>query len=106
MADPIPTTFDTPPPAAPPTVFDKLVRIADSTSPLTRNAIALSLVYAFIHLAFLKEVSGDSVTNVIFVVMGYFFGRDHTTSMLPKGFLPPNGNGAGDNGAPPVPPKA
>ena len=39
-----------------------------------KSIISVSLIFAFIALAFLGEVSGEQVNNLALMVVGFFFG--------------------------------
>ena len=75
-------------PAAP---WGKLNAVVQAFEPLTRMLIALSLTYCFIHLAFTKEITGDSVNSVFLVILGFLFGN----ALSRRPAVPPaNGGGA------------
>lgn len=56
---------------------------------VTRHLIAIALVYLFMELARRGDISGDSVTNVIFVVVGWAFGKVDSAQKKVEVIVPP-----------------
>jgi len=55
-----------------PAWLDTFIRVSD---PLTRMFVAIAITLGFVRLAMLGEVSGDSFTNIMFLIAGALFGK-------------------------------
>lgn len=53
-------------------LVEALVMIAE---PMTRVLVAIAITAGFMKLSMMKEISGDSYTNVFFIIIGFLFGR-------------------------------
>ena len=84
----------TPPPQAPQALsglnkYPFLEAVVLVAEPLTRVIVAVAITAGFMRLSLMKEISGDSYTNVFFIIIGFLFGRLETSATRPREAAPP-----------------